>query len=80
MTDGLPGTTIRRMPDDIARILPLLLPLIVLQLVLLGLALRDILRPERRVRGGDKRIWIAAIVLIQLIGPLVYFIFGRDDS
>ncbi|HEX5591302.1 MAG TPA: PLD nuclease N-terminal domain-containing protein [Candidatus Limnocylindrales bacterium] len=68
------------MPDDIARILPLLLPLIVLQLVLLGLALRDILRPERRVRGGDKRIWIAAIVLIQLIGPLVYFIFGRDDS
>ena len=80
MTVRPTGTTISRMPEDFARILPLVLPLVALQLALLGLALRDILRPDRRVRGGDKRIWIAAIVVIQLLGPLAYFTFGRDDS
>jgi len=60
--------------------LPLLIPLIILQLVLMGLGLWDLTRPERRVRGGNKIVWGVIIVLFQMIGPLVYFLVGREDA
>ena len=60
-------------------ILPFLVPLLVLQLILIAVALYDLTRPERRVRGGNKLVWGAVIVLGELIGPLVYFLFGRED-
>jgi hypothetical protein len=62
------------------QILPLLIPLLVLQVVLLVIALFDLTRPERRVRGGSKLLWGAIIVLFQFFGPLVYFFFGREES
>lgn len=60
-------------------ILPLLIPLIVLQLTLMAVALYDLTRPDRRVRGDNKLVWGAVIVFGQLLGPLVYFFFGRED-
>jgi len=54
-------------------------PLIVLQFVLIFIALRDLVRPERRVRGVSKLAWGIVIVLLELIGPLVYFAIGRDE-
>ena len=59
--------------------LPFLIPLLVLQLTLMAVGLYDLTRPERRVRGGNKLIWGLVIVLGELIGPLVYFFFGRED-
>ena len=35
---------------ELSEILPLLIPLAVIQLALLGFALRDLLNPERRVK------------------------------
>jgi hypothetical protein len=60
-------------------VLPFLIPLIVLQLALMALGLYDLTRPERRVKGGSKLVWGAVIVLGQMIGPLAYFLFGRED-
>lgn len=60
-------------------ILPFLIPLVVLQLTLMAVGLYDLTRPERRVRGGSKLVWGIVIVLGQLLGPLVYFLFGRED-
>jgi hypothetical protein len=60
--------------------LPLLVPLIALQLILMAAGLYDLTRPERRVRGGNKLVWGAVIVLGQLLGPLVYFFVGREDG
>lgn len=59
--------------------LPLLIPLVILQLVLMGVGLYDLTRPERRVRGGNKLVWGAVIVFGELLGPLIYFLFGRED-
>lgn len=59
--------------------LPFLIPLVILQLALMGVGLYDLTRPERRVRGGSKLVWGLVIVLGELIGPLVYFFFGRRD-
>jgi hypothetical protein len=57
-----------------------LVPLIVLQLVLLVVALYDLTRPERRVKGDSKVVWALIIIFVNLIGPLIYFLFGREDT
>jgi hypothetical protein len=59
---------------------PLLLPIIVVQLALMAIALRDLLREERRVRGGNKGLWAVVIVFGQLLGPLAYLAFGRLEE
>ncbi len=61
-------------------ILLLLLPLLIVQLGLIVLALRDLLRPERRVRGDSKLMWGVIIVVINLLGPILYFLVGRDEG
>ena len=61
-------------------ILPFLVPLLVLQLVLLVVALYDLTRPERRVKGDSKVVWALIIIFVNLIGPLIYFLFGREDT
>ncbi len=58
----------------------LVLPIVILELALLGLAIRDLLKDERHVRGGNKIIWALVILFISLIGPIVYFAIGREDA
>ena len=64
----------------VEEILPLLIPLAVLQLALMGVGLYDLTRPDRRVRGGNKLVWGLVIALFQFFGPLVYFLYGREDA
>ena len=61
------------------QILLLLLPVIAVQVGLLIIALRDLLRPERRVRGDSKLMWGIIIVFVGLLGPILYFAVGRED-
>ncbi len=52
---------------------------VVLQLTLLVLAQRDIrTRPAEQIRG-DKRFW-TAVSLINFVGPISYFLFGRKTE
>ena len=62
------------------QILLLVIPILVLQLLLLVLAIRDLLRTDRRVRGGNKALWALVIVFINVIGPIAYFLAGREDE
>lgn len=61
-------------------LLPILIPILILQLTLMAIGLYDLTRPDRRVKGGNKLVWGLVIVLGQLLGPLVYFLFGREDA
>ncbi|QIZ98899.1 hypothetical protein HF024_10540 [Leifsonia sp. PS1209] len=48
------------------------------QLVLLVWALVDLVRrPTAAVAFGNKWVWVAIIVVVNLIGPILYFIVGR---
>jgi len=58
---------------------PLIIPLVVIQLGLMVFALRDLIKREK-VKGGNKVVWTLIIVLGELIGPVVYLIFGREDE
>ncbi len=60
--------------------LALVLPIVALQMALMVFALVDLFKPDRRVRGGNKVVWAVIIVLGELIGPLVYFLVGREEG
>ena len=64
--------------DTVRSLIPYLIPILILELGLVVFALRDLSRRERV--NGPKWMWVAIIVLVQLIGPLLYFTVGRRDT
>jgi Phospholipase_D-nuclease N-terminal len=60
------------------QILLLVGPIVILELALIIFALRDLLRPERRVRGDSKVMWGIIVVVFGIIGPVLYFLVGRE--
>jgi hypothetical protein len=62
------------------QVLALLAPIIVIQLGLMIAALLDLEREERRVRGSNKLVWVLVIVFVNVIGPIVYFLAGREEA
>jgi hypothetical protein len=61
------------------QIVLLILPILILELALLCLAIRDLLQTDRRVRGGNKAAWALVILFVSLLGPILYFAIGRED-
>jgi len=63
--------------DNIRSLIPFLIPIILLQLGLMVFALADLLRRERT--KGPKWAWALVIILVNLIGPVVYLVAGREE-
>lgn len=59
--------------------LALLIPLIILQFTLMIAALVHVIK-HPNYRFGNKGMWIIIVVLLQIIGPVFYFVFGRGDN
>lgn len=67
-------------PEQMIEYLPLLIPLIVAQLALLGYALCHILT-HKTYKRGSRALWlVVAIVGMQFIGPILYFVLGREEA
>jgi hypothetical protein len=62
------------------QLLLLFLPIVIIELVLIVFALRDLLRPDRQVRGNSKLMWGIIIVIVGYIGPILYFVVGREPE
>ena len=62
------------------QIIALLVPIVVIQLGLMVAALIDLEHEDRRVRGGSKLVWALIIVFVNVVGPIVYFAAGREES
>jgi len=58
----------------------LLIPVLLIQLTLLVAALYDLTRPGRRVKGDSKVVWALIIIFVQLLGPILYFLAGREEG
>ena len=56
----------------------LIAPLFVVQAILAIVALIDIARIH--ATNGPKWVWVLVVLVINTIGPIVYFIFGRKTS
>ena len=60
-----------------SQLLLVLAPLVILQFALLAIGYVDLARCES-VRGGKKWVW-ALVMLISFIGPILYFVIGREE-
>ncbi len=57
----------------------ILTPIILIELGLAVAAMIDLVR-RAKVTGGNKILWGAIILFVSIIGPIVYFIFGRKEN
>ncbi|MGD9406222.1 MAG: PLD nuclease N-terminal domain-containing protein [Anaerolineae bacterium] len=63
--------------ETLKELLPLLIPVILLELALMAVALVDLFHRERT--RGPKWAWALVIVFINLIGPILYLLLGREE-
>ena len=54
-------------------------PLVVINLIFVIIALVDLAK-RQKVLWDNKIIWILLIVLVQYLGWIAYFLFGRKDE
>jgi len=59
--------------------LPLLIPLAIIQFGLLIAALIHIFK-HNTYKTGNRTVWIIVCLLINTIGPILYFVIGRGDE
>ncbi|MBK5253336.1 MAG: PLDc_N domain-containing protein [Peptostreptococcaceae bacterium] len=65
--------------EELIEYLPFLIPIVIIEMALAITALVHVLRhPNYRV--GNKLMWILIVLFIQIVGPVVYFVFGRGEE
>lgn len=63
---------------DIEALLPVIIPLVLLQAVLFIVALVHILRHDT-YKHGNRTLWVL-VIFINIIGPVLYFTLGRSEE
>jgi hypothetical protein len=58
--------------------LPYIIPIVLIQLTLMIVCLVDLIR-RQKTRYIPKWAWAIIIILGELLGPIIYLIFGRED-
>nr|WP_315022047.1 PLD nuclease N-terminal domain-containing protein [uncultured Aminipila sp.] len=59
--------------------LPIFIPIFVAQVAFGLIALVHVLK-HPHYRFGNKIMWAFIVMLVNIIGPIVYFIFGRGEE
>lgn len=65
--------------EQVQELLPLLLPIVLIDLGLRIYAIIDLIQEDRRVKGNNKIIWILVIALVSVFGWVAYFLAGREE-
>lgn len=65
--------------NDYIPYLPLIIPIVLIDLALKIAALFDILKKQPKLRG-PKWLWIVIAVGVNIFGPLLYFTLGREEA
>lgn len=64
---------------DIEAYLPFLIPIAIIELVLVITALIHVLR-HKNYRFGNRIFWVIIVLVIEMIGPILYFTIGKGDD
>ena len=65
--------------DKFMECLPFLIPLAIAQFALLGYTLYRILT-HKQYKKGNRTLWLViAIIGMEFIGPILYFLLGKED-
>ncbi len=62
--------------DTLFKMLPLLIPILIMDIALAAVAVVHILR-HPHYRFGNKIMWLIVVMVLLLFGPVIYFIFGK---
>ena len=67
--------------DKIMEFLPLLVPLIIAELAVLGYTLYHIFT-HATYKRGNRALWAAVSIVFMntFIGPILYFLLGKEDA
>ena len=65
--------------DNLIEYLPLLVPLIIAQFALLGYTIYHILT-HKQYKRGSRKLWLIVVIIgMEFIGPILYFLLGKED-
>ena len=66
--------------NEIKEFLPFLIPLAVAEFLLLGITIRHILTHDN-YRRGNRVLWLVVVIIgMEFIGPILYFLLGKEDA
>ena len=60
-------------------ILLAIIPLALIDLAMVIYSIVDLYKPDRRVKGDNKLVWLLVILLVSTFGWLAYLLFGREE-
>ena len=64
---------------NLNEMMPLIIPLVIVQFILLAVTIVHILKHDTYKRG-NRILWlVVAMVGMEFIGPILYFVFGKED-
>ena len=64
---------------NLNEMMPLIIPLVIVQFILLAVTIVHILKHDT-YKSGNRILWlVVAIVGMEFIGPILYFVFGKED-
>ena len=65
--------------DQLMEFLPFLIPLVIVQFGLLGYSLYHILT-HKTYKRGNRTLWLVVVlILMNFVGPIFYFLLGKED-
>lgn len=56
-----------------------LAPLVLIDVGMVIFCIVDLYKRDRRVRGGNKTLWLLIIVLVSTFGWVAYLLAGREE-
>lgn len=65
--------------EFIKQYLPILIPIIILEIGLMLYSLSHVLK-HNKYKLGNRMIWIFIVIFIQIVGPVLYLIIGKEDE
>ena len=66
--------------NEIKEFLPFIIPLIIAELALLAYTIRHILT-HKTYKRGNRTLWLVVTIIgMEFIGPILYFLLGREDA
>ena len=66
--------------EQLTEFLPFLIPLVIAQFALFGYTLYHILT-HKTYKRGNRTLWLViTILLMNYVGPILYFLLGKEDN
>lgn len=65
--------------EDMKEWLPFIIPLAALQLGLMIAALVSIFK-HKEYKTGNRALWVVITLLVSMVGPILYFVLGKEED